>query len=49
MNVCVASRVGGQLKTYDLSKLVNFKYIPELLGFDDKYPAGYRKSKSQTL
>ena len=36
LNVWLASRVGDQLKTYDLRKLVNFKEILETLGIDGK-------------
>ena len=43
MNVQVVSQVVERLK--DLSKLVNFKKIPEMLGFDGKYPAAHPKAK----
>ena len=29
----------------NLRKLVNLKKIPEMLGFDDEYPADYPKAK----
>ena len=45
MNVQVASRVAERLNTEDLRKLGNFKNIPEMLGFDGKYPAVYPKVK----
>ena len=44
-NVRVASRVVERLKTKDLSKLGNFKEIPEMLGFDGEYPAVHLKAK----
>ena len=40
-----ASQVAEQLKTQDLTKLKNFKKIPEMLGFDGEYPAGGPKAK----
>ena len=41
----VASRDTERLKTLDLRKLGNFQKIPEMLGFDSKYPAGHPKTK----
>ena len=38
-------RVNVQVETYDLRKLGNFKKIPEMLGFDDEYPAVHPKAK----
>ena len=45
MNVRVASRVAKRVKTQGLKKSGNFKKIPELLGFNGQYPAGYPKDK----
>ena len=43
VGVQVAKRVAERLKTYDLRKLQNLSKIPEMLGFDGEYPAGYLK------
>ena len=45
VNVRVAPRVAERLKTWNLRKLGNFKKIPEILGFDGKYPAVQPKAK----
>ena len=40
----VNSPVTKQFKTWDLSKLGNFKKMPAMLGIDGEYPAGHPKS-----
>ena len=45
VNLRVASRVVERLETQGLMKLVNFKRIPEMLGFDDKYIGLHPKAK----
>ena len=46
VNVRVASRVAEPPKTYyDLRRLVNFKKIAEILGFDRVYTASHPKAK----
>ena len=45
VSVWVTSKAAKQIKNYDLSKLANFKKIPEKLRFDGKYPAGHPKPK----
>ena len=45
VNVRGDSRGAERLKTQDLKKLVNFKKIPEILGFDGEYPAVQPKAK----
>ena len=45
MNARVISKVAERLKTYDLRKFEDLKEIPEMLGFDGDYPAGYPKGK----
>ena len=45
MNVRVASRVAERLKTKDLRKLRNYQKIPEMLGFEGKYPTDHPKAK----
>ena len=45
VNVRVASRIAEQVKTQDLRKSVNFKKIPETLGFDGEYPVVHPKAK----
>ena len=37
----VASRVAERVKTYDLTKLVNFNKTPEMLRVDGMYSAGH--------
>ena len=46
VNVRVTSRVAKRLTSWDIRKLGNFKKTPELLEFDDEYPASHPKAKS---
>ena len=45
MNVPVSSQVFKRCKICGLGKLGNLKKTPEMLGFDDKYPADHPKFK----
>ena len=45
VNVRVASQAAKGFKTKDLRKSGNSKKIPEILGFDGKYPAVHPKAK----
>ena len=49
VNVRVMSQVAERFKTQDLKKLVNFKKIPEILGFDGDYPVVHPKSQILTF
>ena len=45
LSVWVASQVSKRLKALDRRKLGNFKKTPEMLQFDEEYPAVQLKAK----